>query len=48
MEFIREHFRAIIFQNFRRELSRQECIDELEFLYDDEAASYSAMKHWFN
>ena len=26
----REHFRAIIFHNFRRGLSRQECIDELK------------------
>ena len=37
MEFIREHFHAIIFHNFRRGLSRQECIDELKFVYDVEA-----------
>ena len=48
MELIREHFRAIIFHNFRRGLSRQECIDELKFLYGDEAPSYSTMKNWFN
>ena len=39
MELIREHFRAIIFHNFRRGLLRQECIDELTFLYADETPS---------
>ena len=48
MELIREHFRAIIFHNFRRGLSRHECNDELQFLYGDEASSYSSMKNWFN
>ena len=47
MELIRKHFRAIIFHNNRRGLSRQECIDEL-MMYGDEAASYSTMKNWFN
>ena len=40
MELIREHFRAIIFHNFRRGLPRQECINALNFLYGDES-SYS-------
>ena len=48
MELNREHFRAIIFHNFRRGLSRQECIDELKSLYGDEAPSYSTVKNWFN
>ena len=30
MELIREHFRAIIFHNFRCGLSRQECIDDVD------------------
>ena len=38
MELIREHFRAIIFHNFRRGLSRQECRYELTFLNGDEAS----------
>ena len=38
----------IIFHNFRRGLSRQECIDELTFLYGDEATAYSTIKNWFN
>ena len=29
MKLTREHFRAIIFYNLRRGLSRQECIDNL-------------------
>ena len=45
MELVPEHFHAIIFHNFRGRLSRQECIDELKFLYGDEAPSYSTMKN---
>ena len=41
MELIPEHFPVIIVHNFRRGLSRQECIDELKFLYGDETPSYS-------
>ena len=37
MELTREHFCVIIFYNFRRELSRQECIDELKSLIGDKA-----------
>ena len=48
MELIGEHFRAIFFQNFRRGLSRQECIDELKFVYGDEAPSFTTTKNWFN
>uniref|UniRef100_A0A0K2TP03 Mariner transposase [Bombyx mori] n=1 Tax=Lepeophtheirus salmonis TaxID=72036 RepID=A0A0K2TP03_LEPSM len=48
MELSREHFRAIIFHNFRRGLLRQNCIDELKSLYGDEAPSYSTMENWFN
>jgi len=48
MEITREHFPAIIFDNFRRGLSRQECIDELKYLYGGEAPSYSTVENWFN
>lgn len=48
MELTSEHFRAIIFHNFRRGLSRKECIDELNSLYGDEAPSYSTVKNWYN
>ena len=48
MESTREHFRSIIFYNFRRGLSRQECIDELKYLYGDKAPSYGTVKNLFN
>lgn len=48
MELTREHFRAIIFHNFRRGLSRQDCFDELNSLYSDKAPSYSTVKNWYN
>lgn len=37
MELTREHFRAIIFYNLRRKLPQQECIDELNSTFGDEA-----------
>ncbi|KZC13885.1 Transcription factor AP-4 [Dufourea novaeangliae] len=39
MELTREHFRAIIFYNFRRGLSQQQSIDELNSTFGDEAPS---------
>ena len=48
MELIRKDFRAIIFHNFRRGLSRQECIDELKSLFGDKTPFYSTVKNWFN
>ena len=33
MELTHEHYRAIIFYNFLRGLSRQECIAELKSLF---------------
>ena len=37
MELNREHFCAIIFYNFRRGLTQQQCIDELNSIFGDEA-----------
>lgn len=48
MELTREHFRAIIFHNFRRGLTRRECADELNSLYGDQAPSLSTVKNWYN
>ena len=42
MQLNREHFRAIIYYNFR------EYIDELKSLFDDKVPSYSTVKNWFN
>ena len=36
------------FYNFRRGLSRQECIDELKSLFGDKAPSHSTEKNWIN
>ena len=38
----------IIFYNFRRGLSRQDCNDELKSLFGDKAPSYGTVKNWFN
>ena len=37
MELNCEHFRAIIFHNFRRGLTQQQCIDELNLIFGNEA-----------
>ena len=39
MELNREHFRAIIFYNFRRGLTQQQCIDELNSIFGYEVPS---------
>lgn len=48
MELTREHFRAMIFYDFRRGLSRQECIDQLSSTFGDEAPSFATVKRWYN
>ena len=39
MELNREHFREIIFYNFRSGLTQQQCIDELNSIFGDEGPS---------
>ena len=39
MELNREHFCATIFYNFRRVLTQQQYIDELNSIFGDEATS---------
>ena len=39
IELNREHFRAIIVYNFRRGLTQQQYIDELNSIFGDEAPS---------
>ena len=39
MDLNREHFRVIIFYNFRCGLTQQQCIDELNSIFGDEAPS---------
>ena len=48
MELTREHFRVMIFFDFRRGLSRQECTDQLTSTFGDEAPSFATVKRWYN
>ena len=48
MELTRENFRAMIYYDFRRRLSRQECIHLLIPTFGDEAPSYANVKRSYN
>ena len=41
-------FRWIIFHNFQRGLSQQECVDELSFLYGDKAPLKTTVYRWYS
>ena len=47
MELNHEHFRAIIFYNFRRQLTQQQCSDELNSIFGDEAPSMTSVYRWY-
>ena len=47
MELNREHFHAIIFYKFRRGLTQQQCIDELNPIFGDEAPSRTSVYRWY-
>ena len=47
MKLNREHFRAIIFYNFRRVLTQQQCIDELNSIFGDEVPSRTGVYRWY-
>ena len=47
MELNRKHFRAIIFYNFRRGLTQQQCIDELNSIFGNEAPSRISVYRWY-
>lgn len=44
----REHFRAIIFYNFQRGLTQQQCIEELISVFGDEAPGRTMVFKWFS
>ncbi|XP_037959038.1 uncharacterized protein LOC119688429 [Teleopsis dalmanni] len=50
MELTRENVRAMIYHNFRRGLSEQECIDQLTPTFGDTNPSFTTVKHcyWYN
>ncbi|CAH1988270.1 unnamed protein product [Acanthoscelides obtectus] len=47
MELNREHFRAIIYYNFQRQLSQQECLAELLSVVGNEAPHQSTTFRWY-
>ncbi|CAH1953878.1 unnamed protein product [Acanthoscelides obtectus] len=47
MELNREHFRAIIYYNFQRQLSQQECLAELLSVFGNEAPDQSTISRWY-
>ena len=48
MELTSEYFRAMIYYDFGRRLSKQECIDQLISTFGDGASSYATVKRWYN
>jgi [histone H3]-lysine36 N-dimethyltransferase SETMAR len=48
MDLTRENFRAMIYYDFRRGLSRQECMDQLRSTFGEEAPHFATIKRWFN
>ncbi|CAH1990795.1 unnamed protein product [Acanthoscelides obtectus] len=47
MELNREHFRAIIYYNFQRQLSQQECLAEFLSVFGIEAPHQSIISRWY-
>ncbi|CAH1972975.1 unnamed protein product [Acanthoscelides obtectus] len=47
MELNREHFHAIIYYNFQRQLSQQECLAELLSVFDNKAPHQSTISRWY-
>ena len=48
MELNRKHIRVIIFYNFRRGLTQQQCMDELNSIFGDEAPSRTNIYRWYD
>lgn len=47
MNFSREHFRAVIFYNFKRGLTRQQCFEEIISVFNNEAPSLRTVERWY-
>ena len=47
MELNRKYFRAIIFYNFRREVTQQQCIDELNSIFGYEVPLRTSVYWWY-
>ncbi|CAH2006892.1 unnamed protein product [Acanthoscelides obtectus] len=47
MELNREYFLAIIYDNYQRQLSQQECLAELRSVFSNEAPHQSTISRWY-
>ncbi|CAH1987723.1 unnamed protein product [Acanthoscelides obtectus] len=47
MELNRGHFPTIIYYNFQRQLSQQECLAELLYVFGNEAPHQSTISRWY-
>ncbi|GAB1860775.1 Histone-lysine N-methyltransferase SETMAR [Camponotus japonicus] len=47
MELNRENFRAMIYYDFRRGLTQQQCADQLALTFGDEAPHRATVFRWF-
>lgn len=47
MDLTREHFRAMIYYDFRRGLTQKQCIEQLILTFGDEAPSKTTVYYWF-
>lgn len=47
MDFSREHFRAMIFYDFKSSLTPKQCIDRLQSAFGEEALSPSTVYDWY-
>ena len=47
MELNREHFRAMVFYDFKSCLSHRQCHDRLTFAFGDSAPAFPSVTNWF-
>lgn len=47
MEISRENFRAIIFYDFKRGLTEEECINRLQSAFGDKSPSKTTVDDWY-
>ena len=48
MELSRENFRAMIFYDFRKGFTQQQCFESLQSTFGDEAPSKASVYNWYN
>ena len=48
MDLSKEHYRAVIFYNFKRGLSRKQCFEEINRVLGDKSCSLATIKRWYN